>query len=313
MALYVTARKTLLEDVLEEIRGKEPYLTDHGPPHIQDVLKNVFKLLEGDLEHFSPIEHYILGLSVLFHDVGNLHGREGHNKRIGHFYNHVRQSAAKFARERTLIVQIAQAHTGQARNGSRNTLADVPDSSPLNGEPIKSREIAAIVRFADELAEGRKRTSDYMMQHGLYPLEDQAHHAYSAATSIAIDKGNERIAVTYELNLDTKVCLAEELSRIKAFLKFASQRLAKMDQERRYARFHCVKPLAPFRQITVRLNIQIDGDIVEPSLEAIISDEVSLDAPTDLLCDRDKSWNPDTVIDRLKQEVRRRDQDGQKR
>ena len=200
MALYVHARTTLLEDVLEEVRGREPELTDHGPRHIEHVLTNVFKLLEGDLDHFTPIEHYILGLSVLFHDVGNIYGRKGHNRRIARVYDHVRP-ADKFAQEKALVVQIAQAHTGEARDGSRNTLADVPDVSQLDGEPVKAREIAAIVRFADELAEGRQRTSEYMKRHGRYSAESMPYHDYASATDIAIDKLNDRIAVTYHLGI----------------------------------------------------------------------------------------------------------------
>ena len=193
MSLYVSARTVLLEDVLEDIRGSEPDLTDHGPKHIRHVLKNVFKLLDGDLKYFTAIEHYILGLSVLFHDVGNLNGRKHHNKRIARFYDHVRQ-APKFDQEKSLIVQIAQAHTGEAMNGSRNTLADVADASQLDGERIRTREIAAIVRFADELAEGRQRTSEYMRRHGLYLPESIPYHDYSAATDIAVDRANHRIA-----------------------------------------------------------------------------------------------------------------------
>ena len=308
MSLYVSARTVLLEDVLEDIRGSEPDLTDHGPKHIRHVLKNVFKLLDGDLKYFTAIEHYILGLSVLFHDVGNLHGRKHHNKRIARFYDHVRQ-APKFDQEKSLIVQIAQAHTGEAMNGSRNTLADVADACQLDGERIRTREIAAIVRFADELAEGRQRTSEYMRRHGLYLPESIPYHDYSAATDIAVDRANHRIAITYQLNIRTKEGLERELCRVGDFLKLACGRLAKMDVERRYARFHCPTPLVPFRQISACLNMQVDGEFLHPPLQATISDEVNLDAPLDLLASRDDSWDPETVVERVRQEVLQRAKD----
>ena len=309
VSLYVSARKILLDDVLEDIRGREPSLTDHGPGHIQHVLENVFKLLEGDLGYFSPIEHYILGLSVLFHDVGNLHGRQDHNKRIARFYDHVRNTP-KFAQEKALVVRISQAHTGQALNGSRNTLADVPEIWQLDGEPVKTREIAAVVRFADELAEGRQRTSEYLRRHGLYEAGSVPHHDYSAATDITIDRQNERIAITYQFSVSTKAGLEEELSRLTDFLKFAGGRLAKMDVERRYARFHCPKPLVSFRRISACLDIQVDGEFVHPPLEATISDEVSLDDPPELLTSRDAMWNPEAVAARVRQAVFERTKDG---
>ena len=308
MSLYVSARTILLEDVLDDIRGREPSLTDHGPRHIQHVLENIVKLVEGDLDYFSPIEHYILGLSVLFHDVGNLHGRKDHNKRIARFYDHVR-NAPRFAQEKALVVRISQAHTGQALNGSRNTLTDVPEIWQLDGEPVKTREIAAIVRFADELAEGRQRTSDYLRKHGLYQAGSAPHHDYSSATDITIDRQNERIAITYQFSVSTKSDLEEELSRLREFLKFAGGRLAKMDVERRYARFHCPKPLVSFRKISACLDIQVDGEFVQPPLEATISDEVSLDDPPELLTSLDPSWYPESVAARVRHEVLQRTKD----
>ncbi len=310
MARYVTARTTLLDDILDNIRGSEPHLTDHGPRHIEHVLKNVFKLLEGDLQHFNPLEHYILGLSVLFHDVGNLYERKDHNKRIARFYDYVR-TADKFAQEKALVVQIAQAHTGEALNGSRNTLADVPPLSQLDGEPIKAREIAALVRLADELAEGRQRTSEYMLRHGLYTPDSLPYHEYSAATDITIDKGNDRIAVTYQLQIDSQAGLEDEIQRTKRLLQFACDRLAKMDLERRYARFHCVKPLVRFRQISACLIMQLDGEFLDPPVHATLSDEVNLDAPSDVLYSRHTTWNPDEVARRIREEVRQRAEDDQ--
>ena len=309
MSLYVSARKILLEDVLEDIRGSEPNLTDHGPRHIQHVLENVFKLLEGDLDYFSPIEHYILGLSVLFHDVGNLHGRKNHSKRIAHFHDHVRP-APRFAQEKALVVRISQAHTGEAMNGSRNTLADVPGVWQLDGEPVKTREIAAIVRFADELAEGRQRTSEYLRKHGLYQADSVPHHSYSSATDITIDRQNERIAITYQFSVSTNGDLEEEIGRLKEFLKFAGGRLAKMDIERRYARFHCPKPLVSFRRISACLDIQVDGEFLQPPLEATLSDEVNLDDPPELLTSREPAWNPESVATRVRYEVLQRTKDG---
>ena len=295
--------------MLEQIRGAEPNLTDHGPMHVRHVLNNVFKLLGAETRHFSPIEHYILGLSVLFHDVGNLHGRTDHNKRIARFYDHVRKENG-FDQEKSLVVQIAQAHTGKARNGSRNTLTDVPPLSHLNGEPIRAREIAAVVRFADELAEGPERTSEYMRAHNLYPRTSAVFHDYSAATDIAIDGKNQRIAITYQLKIKTESGLEKELSRVKEFVNLARIRLAKMDMERRYARFHCPIPLAPFRQISACLNIQIDGDFLHPPVEAVISDEVDLSASPELSSVQNDHWSPEAIVARIRQELLQEINDG---
>ena len=127
--------------------------------------------------------------------------------------------------------------------------------------PVKTREIAAIVRFADDSPKGG---SDIRIpeEHGLYQAESAPHHDYSSATDITIDRQNERIAITYQFSVSTEGDLEEELSRLKEFLKCAGGRLAKMDIERRYARFHCPKPLFSFRRISACLDIQVDGEFV---------------------------------------------------
>ena len=307
---YVVARTTLLEDVLPQICGKEPNLTDHGPDHVRNVLNNVSDLLQGAPDYFKIIELYLLGLGVLFHDVGNLEGRSEHNRRIARFYDFVRQGI-QFAQEKSLVVQISQAHSGNTQTGTRNTLVDVPKSSHLDGQPVRPREIAAIIRFADELAEGPQRTSQYLRKTGGHATESVLYHDYSSATHMCIDCGNERIAVTYQFEVSFKAALEKELERIKGLLNFTYERLGKMDLERRYARFHCAKPLLPFREISVRLDVQIDGEFLDLGLETIISDEVNLDRSAELLSERDSRWHADAVVNQLREEAKRRARNGQ--
>ena len=158
--------------------------------------------------------------------------------------------------------------------------------------------------FADELAEGRQRTSNYMLKHGLYTPDSILFHDYSSATDIAIDKGNKRIAITYQFAITTKKGIEDELSKLQKSLTFAWERLGKMDLERRYARFHCSRPLEPFQRISVCLEIQINGEFVEP-MRTIISDEVSLDEPAVSLPERDASWAPKAIADRVREKASR--------
>ena len=284
-------------------------MTDHGPDHVRNVIQNSFDLLQGDLYHFKAIELYLLGLGILFHDVGNLTGRSEHNKRIAHFYDFVRQGA-QFAHEKSLVVQISQAHSGKTLKGSRNTLVDVPQESHFDGKPVRTRELAAIIRFADELAEGPQRTSQYLRETGNYDPESVLYHDYSSATHMCIDCANGRIAVTYQFEISLQAGLEKELERIKSLLNFTYMRLGKMDLERRYARFYCVKPLLPFREISVRLDVQVDSEFLDLGLETIISDEVNLDGFTELLFERDSRWNVDAVVDQLRKEANKRAKNG---
>ena len=204
------------------------------------------------------------------------------------------------------MVQISQAHSGKTRTNSRNTLEDVPKSSHLDGHPVRPRELATIIRFADELAEGPQRTSQYLRETGAHATESVIYHDYSSATHMCIDCGNGRIAVTYQFEVNFNTALEKELERIKDLLNFTYQRLGKMDLERRYARFHCAEPLFPFREISVRLDVQIDGEFLDLGLETIISDEVDLDKPAELLSERESRWDADAVVNQLREEAKRR-------
>ena len=296
---YVTARTTLLNDVLSQITGAEPDLTDHGPEHVRNVLENVVALLEGVHGYFTAIELYVLGLGVLFHDVGNLEGRSEHNRRIARFYDFVR-TGPTFAQEKSLVVQISQAHSGTTKTGSRDTLQGVPTSSHLDGKPVRTREIAAIIRFADELAEGPQRTSQYLRATAGYAHKSTLFHDYASATNMCIDSGNNRITVTYQFEVNEKSEIEKQLEKIAKLLDFTYRRLAKMDLERRYARFHCVKALLPFREISVQMNIQMFGEFLDLDLEALISDKVDVDSLPDIFSNRDPKWNPDTLVNKIR-------------
>ena len=66
---------------------------------------------------------------------------------------------------------------------------------------MRLRELAAVLRFADELAEGPQRTSEFMQAEGLYESESQQFHDYANSTHILIDRGTNRIILTYEIGI----------------------------------------------------------------------------------------------------------------
>ena len=58
------------------------WLTDHGPKHIETVIRRASELAFAPDPVLSPYEVYILLLAIHFHDVGNIFGRERHEQRI---------------------------------------------------------------------------------------------------------------------------------------------------------------------------------------------------------------------------------------
>ena len=299
---YTAARGILLDDVLQEIRGTAPSLTDHGPDHIRNVLDNVERLLGNEGDYFNAMELYVLGLSVLLHDVGNLDGREGHNLRIGKYYNLARPGEAqRNAPEKRLVIAAAKAHTGKTDDGDRDTVRDVPETEYLDGTPIKLRDIATVVRFADELAEGPQRTSLFLQSQGRYPPAAAIHHRYAAVTQVAIDRKLRRISLCYNVVLDhDDKPLDVVLEDLRQLLEYICVRIVKLDDERKYARFYCPDLLVPFRQMQVRIEVT-DQESLEVSVGPVeFSDKVVPDSKKDHLELLSKDFRPDGIVNQVK-------------
>lgn len=295
---YTSARQILLDDVLNEIRGAEPHLTDHGPDHIGNVLDNVERLLPAEENYFSAIELYVLGLGVLFHDVGNLDGRIGHNQRIGKFYDLARPGEPeRNGFEKRLVVSASQAHTGKNRDGQRDTLVDVTKHAHYVGDPVRLREIAAVIRFADELAEGRQRTSLFLQAEGRYDASSAIHHRYASVTDVAIDRNLERIALTYYVVLESLgQGRAEQLTSLAELLNYMYERIAKLDEERKYARFYS-DLLLPFRNTSVQIDIVEHNNYLDLGLDQIVlSDKMVPDGNSKRLPVIDPTYDPEMIV-----------------
>ena len=299
---YTVARSTLLEQVLNEIRGAEPYLTDHGPDHIANVLDNVDRLLGDQTGHFSARELYLMGLSVLLHDVGNIEGRKAHNQRIARYYDLARPGQMQQnAPEKRLVVAAAKAHTGINQSGGKDTLHDVPEMEYLHGDPIKVREIAAVVRFADELAEGPQRTSFFLQAEKKYPPDADIHHRYASVTHVAIDRNLRRISLCYIVHLDRcQLTDNNELQKLHELLSYINRRVVKLDEERKYARFYCPQLLVPFRETRVQLEIG-DGDALDHRLEPVtLSDKVVPEGKSPDLPTLYSDYAPDSILKHIR-------------
>jgi hypothetical protein len=263
-AHYQSARSYLMQNILPNIKATEPGLTDHSEKHIENVLDNVWHLLDTDKTQLSEYELYILCLSILMHDVGNINGRKEHNKKVSEIYNVIRNNDSNFNTERNLVLNAVKAHCGTTNSGSRNTLAEVEIKSALRGEPIQLREIASILRFADELAEGPQRTSDYLIDTKKISDKSKIYHRYAQITNIFIDKGNERIVLQYHIDTAN-----ETQESLRELLSCVYERIIKLDEERRYTKFHS-KLLEPFKKTEVTFNFFHNGDPSEISIEKII-------------------------------------------
>lgn len=273
-SLYFDAKSYLCDNVYSNIPGKEPCLTDHTEKHIINVLSNTWKLIFDNGKKrcgFNEIELLLLCVSILFHDVGNIHGRDNHNINIADIYNSVRASKLiKCQQERQLVLRIVKAHCGKSKNGDKDTLTEVEESSHLFDKPIRVRELAAILRFADELAEGPQRTSQYMIEKGLISEDSLLYHLYASVTQVVVDKGDGRVVLTYNIDYPIKNYTLSDL------LRFVYTRILKMDMERRYCKYYS-PTLGSMKRTEASINFTINGDLCDFDLPKIcLEDKYSL-------------------------------------
>lgn len=265
-ALYVLARDKIVYNIIPGIPGAEPGLSDHTQMHVENVLSNAYRLigLDGSSKPpyaFSGADLYCLCLCVLFHDTGNIFRREGHETRIDVIYHWVRSDVTGVPpTERNIVIKIAGAHTGTAASGSKDTIGSLPkEPFHLKGVPVQQREIAAVLRLADELAEGPQRTYAFVKEVIGYPSESQIYHDYAKITDVAIDRGNGRIALNYNVLLDSRNGdITLSLEWLRELLDFTFKRVEKLDAERQYTKFYS-DCLAPFVRTSVHLEIWVDG------------------------------------------------------
>lgn len=287
---YVSTRDEMLNQVLPWISSQEPNLTDHGPKHIADVIDNAGLLLGMQNQHgaesswkdpckFNPQELLVLLTGLVMHDIGNIYGRDRHNQKIPEVWRENKGAwHAWNSPQRTLISTVGRAHSGKSPSGSKDTLEHIATAHHyFDKTSIRAGDIAAIIRFADELAEGPHRTSVFLIDAGLLHPDSELFHQYANITHVAPDRKRGSIALTYSINIDNSSYPRDPTSK-KAFiadlLRMTYARAAKMNYERQFAR-HYAEALGPFRSISVSLMMEKNGLPLDLSLKPITLTDIS--------------------------------------
>lgn len=172
--------------------------TDHSADHFDEVVKyggfllglknsrtDVEKVLDSVLDHdwiLKPYEIYIVLLSIRLHDVGNIYGRDNHEKRINEVIQRFKiVHLHKDKIESSMIASIAGAHGGVTESGEKDTIGNLSETGSANGHiyDIDNRKLAAITRFADEVCENRQRVGSYGAKN--VPGHNLVFHTYAGA------------------------------------------------------------------------------------------------------------------------------------
>ena len=245
----------------------EGYLTDHGPDHVATVIERAGDLLAHPSQYFpkfTPYEIYLLLMAIHFHDIGNIFGRKGHETRHAEVMAHVSGLLAGDAVERRAILQIARAHGGYT-NGDKDTIAGLPTEAWVMGQSVRYQALAAVLRFADELADDSRRAARAIVALGLLPAESEVFHAYAGALhSVAISPANRTIDLRYNFNRDQTALLGKGHDRVY-LLDEIYARTVKMHYEREY----CMRFTRDFLRIDaidVQILIYQDHNSIDPHL-----------------------------------------------
>lgn len=301
---YKFFRGELFKDVLPYIRGSEPVLSDHSERHIVDVLNNAEALI-GDKcpECLGPLDLYILCLSILFHDAGNVYGREDHHVRISEIYETL-FGKHRDRSEQMLVAYIAGAHTGTAADGSKDTLKPL-NTGTFKGESIQVLELASILRMADELAEGPQRTTKYANEINLYDSnhDSKIFHDYGSATHITIDRRRGLIMLNYHIEL------SQEGGDVKAyghdfsqFMKFVVKRMAKLNVERKFTSYYS-DVLKDFRKIRVSMIFHLNSKSCEVSEPECELNDLVVPGEDDVSTLSSMGWDEEKLLSEIHQKM----------
>ncbi|QEG26646.1 hypothetical protein GobsT_13910 [Gemmata obscuriglobus] len=304
---FASSKKFLVENVYEEIKREERHLSDHGPRHIVNVLENIGTLLGKEYGGFSPEEMYCLGMITLFHDVGNMYGRKEHQDKIKQIYTRARAGANEDKSERVMVLMAAKAHTGEASDGSKDTLKDLDNRYYFQGSIVRLQEIAAILRMADELAEGPQRTSRLVLETHGYDESSRIYHRYATCVHVSIDRERGLFALDYHFAVDPNAGDIESaLADIKELIEFSYKRLLKLDQERSYTKFYC-PALSPFKASSATYRFWIGDDECGTRLPALyVDDKVVPGVNARSVPQINPLYEPATIIEQLRGSIQQR-------
>ena len=212
-------------------------LNDHGKEHIAMVIERAMLILGEKAEELRGYEIFFLLLAIHFHDVGNVLGREEHEQKIGDIFDTLGEKFPLDYAVKRVIILISMAHGG-FHEGDKDTLAYLEEQTYVDTIPIRTALIASILRFSDEIADDKNRTSSFMRTVGAIPDNNMIFHEYSRSLEPPAKEGNTLI-LQYNIRndvVDKKISkLGEEVYLYDEILNRIQKCLCELDYCKRYA------------------------------------------------------------------------------
>ena len=226
------------------------YLNNHGPGHVNQVIERVSRILRDGGGTLTAYEGYLLLMAIQFHDVGNIFGRDNHEIKAGLIMKRMGMLTGEDTCEKRVILQIAAAHGGNNR-GSKDTIGEIDNDNHLKNATVRKRFIAALLRFADELADDSSRADRFSLAIGAVPPASELYHVYSKSLHSVVIAG-EDVILSFEFDKDTALREFVKGDAKTYLLDEIFARTLKMHMERIY----CMRFLRPHIQIN-RIQVKV--------------------------------------------------------
>ena len=206
-----------------------------GLIHVKTVIRRATDLVNSVDCLLTPREVYFLLMAIQFHDVGNIFGRYKHELKSGEIIKQLSVMFSSDSAEQKIIWDIAKSHGGRDKNFGKDTISALRPSKYFINNKIRTQLLAAILRFADELADDCTRAAKWPLSNGVVPKASVIFHKYSEALNSVI--------VNHETHsIELHFCVQKK-DLDKTFSKYENkvfvideifQRIVKMHLERLY-------------------------------------------------------------------------------
>jgi len=307
---YRSLEDYLFEDVHPEVEKlamtvDDGYLTDHGPSHIRTVIDRASQMIGDPTDRLSPYEVYVLLVAIHIHDLGNIYGRAGHEGKLTAIMSHIGSRLGKDAVELQIIRDIAAAHGGKVSDGTNaDTIGTLQPEEPFRSEAVRMQLLAAILRFADELADDTDRASRLALELEKLPEDAHIYHQYAHRLySVRVHRNPGCVDLRFTLDSDVACRTFEKDGKPKYLLDEIYSRTMKTHVECVYCcRF--MHDLVRLDAINVRIRVFRSATDMAP-LEKIsysLRDSGYPDMPLDIsLVVDDLEWNGENLKRRLEE------------
>jgi len=232
------------------------YLTDHGPDHIRTVIQRASDLARSPHFTLTPYEAYLFLAATHIHDVGNIFARATHEITSEEVMEKLGLLLGEDRVEQIAIHSIAGAHGGTI-DGDKDKIRRLAPEDYIMGATIRPRTLAALLRFADELADDRSRAARFLLELGKVPKSSEVYHQYASALhSVVARVPGDTVELRFSMTKDDACRTFGKGSDQVYLLDEIFERAVKMHRERMY----CMRFLRPEISVErIRVKVEVFG------------------------------------------------------